>query len=50
MENMLGAQRIPLTVLVDARGRVVKKIYGARQWDSPQSLEMIRNAFASPPR
>jgi thiol-disulfide isomerase/thioredoxin len=50
MENMLGAQRIPLTVLVDARGRVVKKIYGARQWDSPQSLEMIRSAFGSPTR
>ena len=34
MENMLGASRLPLTVLVAADGRVLEKIYGARQWDS----------------
>jgi thiol-disulfide isomerase/thioredoxin len=45
MENMLGATRIPLTVLVDSDGRVVDKIYGAREWDSPQSLQLIRAAF-----
>jgi thiol-disulfide isomerase/thioredoxin len=47
MENMLGASRIPLTVLVDADGRVVDKIYGAREWDSPESLQLIRKAFRS---
>jgi thiol-disulfide isomerase/thioredoxin len=47
MENMLGASRIPLTVLVDADGRVVDKIYGAREWDSPESLQLIRRAFRS---
>jgi hypothetical protein len=45
MENMLGASRIPLTVLVDPQGRVVDKIYGAREWDSPESLRLIRAAF-----
>ena len=45
MENMLGASRIPLTVLVDADGRVVDKIYGAREWDSQESLQLIRTAF-----
>lgn len=45
MEHMLGASRIPLTVLVDADGRVVEKIYGAREWDSPESLQLIRRAF-----
>ena len=45
MENMLGASRIPLTVLVDADGRVVDKIYGAREWDSQESLQLIRMAF-----
>lgn len=45
MENMLGATRIPLTVLVDPDGRVVDKIYGAREWDSPESLQLIRSAF-----
>ena len=42
LENMLGASRIPLTVLVDARGRVVRKVYGAREWDSAESLRLIR--------
>jgi peroxiredoxin len=45
MENMLGAARLPLTVLVDADGRVLAKIYGAQEWDSPDALQMIRNAF-----
>ena len=53
-ETMLGASRLPLTVLVDARGRVVDKIYGARQWDSPDAAKLIDKAFggahAAPPR
>lgn len=48
MENMLGASRIPLTVLIDAHGRVLAKIYGAREWDSPESLQLIREAFRIP--
>ncbi len=38
MENMLGASTIPLTVLVDDRGRVLDKIYGAPEWDSHESM------------
>ena len=45
LENMLGAERLPLTILVDAQGRVVDKIYGAREWDSPESLKRIGKAF-----
>ncbi|HZX31959.1 MAG TPA: TlpA disulfide reductase family protein [Rhodocyclaceae bacterium] len=45
MENMLGADRIPLTLLVDAQGKVLAKHYGAKQWDSPEALEMIQKAF-----
>jgi thiol-disulfide isomerase/thioredoxin len=45
MEHLLGATRLPLTVLVDARGRVVDKIYGARQWDSEESRRLIARAF-----
>jgi thiol-disulfide isomerase/thioredoxin len=45
LESMLGADAIPLTVLIDAKGRVLKKVRGARQWDSPESLEMIAKAF-----
>ncbi|HAL36590.1 MAG TPA: TlpA family protein disulfide reductase [Polaromonas sp.] len=45
MENMLGADRLPLTLLVDAQGRVLGKYYGAKQWDSPEALEIIAKAF-----
>jgi thiol-disulfide isomerase/thioredoxin len=45
MENMLGASRIPLTVLVDADGRVLEKVYGARQWDAADALRLIDDTF-----
>jgi thiol-disulfide isomerase/thioredoxin len=45
LENMLGANTIPLTLLVDAQGRVVEKINGARDWDSPESLAMIARSL-----
>lgn len=45
LENMLGAERLPLTVLVDARGRVLGKYYGAVEWDSPAALQLISKAF-----
>jgi thiol-disulfide isomerase/thioredoxin len=41
LENMLGANRLPLTLLIDAQGRVQGKYYGAKEWDSPQSLALI---------
>lgn len=45
LENMLGADRLPLTLLVDAQGRVLGKYYGAKEWDSPEALELIGKAF-----
>ena len=45
MEHMLGASRLPLTVLVDADGRVLEKVYGARQWDAPDALRLIDRTF-----
>jgi thiol-disulfide isomerase/thioredoxin len=45
LENMLGASQIPLTVLVDADGRVLRKIYGAQTWDGPQALQLIAETF-----
>ncbi len=47
MEHMLGASTIPLTVLVDANGRVLDKIYGARQWDSPESMRLLARIFGA---
>jgi thiol-disulfide isomerase/thioredoxin len=45
MENMLGADRLPLTLLVDAQGRVLGKFYGAKEWDGPDALGVIAKAF-----
>lgn len=41
LEHMLGAERLPLTLLVDAQGKVVAKHFGAREWDSPQALAYV---------
>jgi thiol-disulfide isomerase/thioredoxin len=41
LENMLGADRLPLTVLVDANGRVLARYYGAREWDSAEASKWI---------
>ena len=49
IENMLGASRLPLTVFIDADGRVLEKVYGSREWDSPDALKMIDNAFGGSP-
>lgn len=46
LEKMLGATQLPLTVLADARGRVLLKVVGAREWDSPATLELVRAALA----
>ena len=45
LENMLGANTIPLTILVDAQGRVLEKARGAYQWDSPEMVNAIGATF-----
>jgi thiol-disulfide isomerase/thioredoxin len=45
LENMLGANTIPLTVLVDADGRVLEKVRGAREWDGPEIIDAIGKVF-----
>ena len=45
LENMLGANSIPLTLLIDAQGRVLHKVPGAREWDSPDIVEAIGKMF-----
>lgn len=45
LENMLGANRLPLTVLVDADGKVLGKYYGAHEWDSREAVEAIARIF-----
>jgi thiol-disulfide isomerase/thioredoxin len=45
LENMLGADRLPLTLLVDAQGKVLGKYYGSQEWDSPEAVALIAKAF-----
>jgi peroxiredoxin len=45
LENMLGADTIPLTLLVDAQGRVLEKARGAYEWDSPETVDAIGQVF-----
>ena len=45
LENMLGADRLPLTLLIDTQGRVLSRHYGAKDWDSQEAKQMIEQAF-----
>jgi thiol-disulfide isomerase/thioredoxin len=45
LENMLGANTIPLTIFVDANGRVLEKARGAFEWDNPEMVKAIGNLF-----
>ena len=45
LENMLGGDRIPLTLLIDANGKIVNKVYGAQEWDGPNAVQSIHEAF-----
>ncbi len=48
LENMLGADHLPLTLLIDAKGRVLSKTVGAREWDSTAERAMIRQTLRLP--
>jgi len=45
LENMLGADHLPLTLLIDAQGKVLGKYYGSREWDSAEAVALIAKAF-----
>lgn len=45
LENMLGANTIPLTIFVDADGRVLEKVRGSYNWDSPIAIDIIGKVF-----
>jgi thiol-disulfide isomerase/thioredoxin len=47
LENMLGAERLPLTLLVDARGKVLGKFYGARDWDDAEAAVWLNTRLGS---
>jgi thiol-disulfide isomerase/thioredoxin len=45
LEKMLGVKTLPLTVLVDDQGRILKKVDGAREWDSPDIIAAIEQVL-----
>jgi peroxiredoxin len=42
-----GARSIPITFMVDRRGIVRQKIFGARDWDSPEARDLIHALLKS---
>jgi thiol-disulfide isomerase/thioredoxin len=48
LETVLGATQLPLTVFVDASGRVLGRVYGAREWDGPEAKALIDKTFSKP--
>ncbi|MBL8036669.1 MAG: TlpA family protein disulfide reductase [Nitrospira sp.] len=42
-----GARTIPITFMVDRQGVVRQKIFGARDWDSPEARDLIHALMKS---
>jgi len=42
-----GARSLPMTFMVDRQGVVRQKIFGARDWDSPEARELIQTLMKS---
>lgn len=42
-----GARTLPMTFMVDRKGTVRQKIFGARNWDSPEARELIQALMKS---
>lgn len=42
-----GARSLPMTVMVDRQGVVRQKIFGARDWDSPEARDLIHRLMKS---
>jgi thiol-disulfide isomerase/thioredoxin len=48
LETLLGASQLPLTVFVDADGRVLARVYGAKQWDGAEARALVDKIFSKP--
>ena len=40
-----GARTLPMSFLVDRNGVILHRIFGARDWESPEAKEIIRAAL-----
>lgn len=46
--DLYGTYRVPETYLINAEGKIVDKILGAQEWDSPEMLSLIEKAISKP--
>ncbi|MGQ0695664.1 MAG: peroxiredoxin family protein [Nitrospiraceae bacterium] len=42
-----GARTLPMTFMVDRQGVIRQKIFGARDWDSPEARELVQTLVKS---
>ncbi len=47
LEHMLGADHLPLTLLVDAQGKVLGKVVGAQEWDNAEAARWLNSRLES---
>jgi hypothetical protein len=47
VQRAAGVRRLPTTVLVDARGRMVGALEGPAEWDAPEARALIRHFIAA---
>ena len=43
-----GARSLPMTFLVDRSGIITHRIFGARDWRSPEARQLIRTVLRAP--
>ena len=48
LETMLGARTIPLTLLIDAQGRILARVHGSHDWTSPTAISLVERHLKIP--
>ncbi|MER9137650.1 TlpA family protein disulfide reductase [Mesorhizobium sp. M0830] len=43
----LGAVGLPMTLLIDRRGKEIARLIGPAEWDAPEMVDFIRSHFAA---
>lgn len=43
-----GANRLPMTYIIDRKGMVIRRAIGPRQWDSPEAIQLFERLMGGP--